>query len=68
MHQVYIFTVNSAPRVAAVYQKIYDFHHDLTHQLIKYHCNICATVVLQDAESNFYSDPKPFHEVKEKLY
>ncbi|XP_062516572.1 uncharacterized protein KIAA0825 homolog isoform X2 [Corticium candelabrum] len=53
---------SSAPRVAAVYQKIYDFHHDLTHQLIKYHCNICATVVLQDAESNFYSDPKPFHE------
>lgn len=54
---------HSAPRVAAVCEKVDDLQHHLEQQVLKYHCNVCAMVVLQDAESNYYADPKPFYEV-----
>jgi hypothetical protein len=57
-----ISTHSSAPRVSAVCGKVDNLHHCLAQQLVKYHYDVCAKVVLQDAESNFYADSKPFYE------
>ncbi|XP_065836369.1 uncharacterized protein KIAA0825 homolog isoform X3 [Oscarella lobularis] len=48
--------------VVAVSRQIATWIVDQKHLIVDYHIQSTVTVVLQDAESNYYADPKPFYE------
>lgn len=45
-------------------QKYQDTVEALRDQLTSYCVQVCSTCILQDAESHYWADPKPFYEVK----